>query len=46
MLAKETTPDVPLSAVGVDGGDVWSGQRVSKEMLAETVEEACSTTNL
>ena len=46
MLATETTPDVPLSAVGVDGGDVWSGQRVSKEMLAETVDEACSTTNL
>jgi len=36
-----TTPDVPLSSVGVDGGDVWSGQRVSKEELLDRVEEAC-----
>ena len=32
-----TTPEVPLSAVGVDGGDVWSGQRVGAEELMDRV---------
>ena len=39
-----TTPAVPQSAVGVDGGDVWSGQRVSQDGLIDIVEEATSTT--
>ena len=24
-----TTPDVPTTAVGVDGGDVWTGKRMA-----------------
>jgi len=39
-----TTPEVPLSAVGVDGGDLWSGARVSQEELRSLVDLACSTT--
>lgn len=38
------TPDNPVSSVGVDGGDVWSGQRVSREALLEAVDEAMSMT--
>ena len=39
-----TTPEVPLSAVGVDGGDLWSGVRVSSDELRTIVDLACSTT--
>ena len=38
-----STPDNPISNVGVDGGDVWSGQRLSPEQLERTVNEAIST---
>jgi len=36
--------DRPRSAVGLDGGDVLSGLRVSDDELRELVETACSTT--
>jgi len=39
-----TTPEVPTTAVGVDGGDLWSGQRISSEELRSLVDLACSTT--
>ena len=38
-----TTPAVPLSAVGLDGGDVNAGLRVTREQIRTTVDEACST---
>lgn len=34
----------PSSAVGITGGDVWSGARASKDELAATVDAACSST--
>ena len=40
----KTTPDVPRSDVGLDGGDVWSGLRLNSEELTETVDEALSFT--
>ena len=44
LTGAKTTPDVPLSNVGVDGGDVWSGLRLSGEELMNTVDEALSMT--
>ena len=35
---------LPTSDVALDGGDVWSGLRVNKDELAETIDIACSTT--
>jgi len=40
----KTTPDVPRSDVGLDGGDVWSGLRLNSEELTQTVDEALSFT--
>ena len=37
-------PDVPSTAVGVDGGDQWIGSRVSSDELRELADLACSTT--
>ena len=39
-----TTPEVPTTAVGVDGGDLWSGQRISSGELRSLADLACSTT--
>ena len=36
--------DLPQSAVGMDGGDVWSGARVTQATLEDVVDEATSTT--
>ena len=36
------TPEVPNSAVGITGGDVWSGVRVNTTELESVVEEATS----
>ena len=37
-----STPDVPRSDVGLNGGDVWSGERQSRDEREATVDEACS----
>ena len=37
-------PDVPSTAVGVDGGDQWIGSRVSSDELRSLADLACSTT--
>ena len=42
FMCITNTPDLPVSNVGVDGGDVWTGQRVSNEELELIVDEACS----
>lgn len=36
--------DAPMSPVGLDGGDIWSGFGMDKDELAEVVDTACSTT--
>lgn len=39
------TPEVPTSAVGITGGDIWSGTRgVTKSDVSAIVDAACSTT--
>lgn len=43
-MCAATTPNKPISAVGVDGGDVWSGVRVTRNELDDVVATACSTT--
>ena len=44
VRAQTDTPKVPLSSVGVDGGDVWAGTRIDKDGLDELTDLACSTT--
>jgi len=39
-----TTPAVPTSAVGLDGGDTLSGLRANRSEVADIVEEALSST--
>jgi len=41
-MCTKTTPEKPMSNVAVDGGDVWSGQRISSDEVAERVNEAMS----
>ena len=41
-IAMCITPEVPNSAVGITGGDVWSGVRVNTTELESVVEEAAA----
>lgn len=42
---EPVTPEVPTSAVGLTGGDIWSGTRgVTKQDVQEVVDTALSTT--
>jgi hypothetical protein len=42
---KTETPDIPTSAVGITGGDIWVGTRgISKDSLNDIADVACSTT--
>jgi len=44
LMKEQPGSPSPLSAVGLDGGDVWSGARVNRDELEELVAEATSTT--